>query len=256
MRHQPSGRRPSIGITADVSHETSWPRYELRAAYADAVMRAGGLPLVLTYADDREVVDAWLSRVSGLVFTGGAFDIGPQHYGEAPREGLGPLKPERTDFELKLLEAALRMGMPVLGICGGMQLINVALGGSLHQDIALELPASRAHQQTHERSQPQHPVEVKAGSGLAEAVGAGQLMVNSTHHQAVHRLGQRLVATATSPDGVVEAIERPGGGFVMGVQWHPELLLDTVPAHLSIYRALVNSARDRRRDRRGAPEGR
>jgi putative glutamine amidotransferase len=242
-------RRPSIGITPDFSEPSPtqpFAKYDLKAAYADAVLRAGGLPFLLPYSEDRQVIDAWLDRVSGLVITGGAFDIAPEHYGEAAREGMGPVKAARTGFELALLRAALQRNLPVLGVCGGMQLLNVAFGGSLYQDIARDVPDARPHEQQHDRTQPQHPVEVRAETQLAECVGKGQLMVNSTHHQAVRRLGDGLVASAQSPDGLVEAIERPGPGFVLGVQWHPELMLDTVPPQLGVYRTLVGRARERR----------
>jgi len=242
-------RRPSIGITPDLAEPTPsqpFPKYELKAAYADAVLRAGGLPLVLPYSDDRAIIDCWLDRISGLVITGGAFDIAPELYGETAREGLGPVKAARTGFELALLKAALQRHLPMLGVCGGMQLLNVAFGGTLYQDIAREVPDARPHEQQHDRTQPHHPVEVKAETTLAECVGKGQLMVNSTHHQAVHRVGAELVATAHSPDGLVEAIEKPGSDFIVGVQWHPELMIDTVPPQLALYKTLVGRARDRR----------
>lgn len=245
--HHP--RRPSIGITPDVSEPSAsqpFAKYDLKAAYADAVLRAGGLPFVLPYSEDRSVIDCWLDRLSGLVITGGAFDIAPEHYGQTAREGLGPVKAGRTGFELALLKAALARQLPVLGVCGGMQLINVAFGGTLYQDLGRELPDARPHEQQHDRTQPHHPVEVKADSLLAECVGKGQVMVNSTHHQAVHAVGEGLVATAHAPDGVIEAVERPGAGFVLGVQWHPELMLDSVPPQLGVYKALVHRARDRR----------
>ena len=211
------------------------------------MLKAGGLPIVLPYADDPSVVQGYLDRVQGLVVTGGAFDIPPAHYGEEAREGLGPLKPLRTAFESALMRGALARQLPVLGICGGMQLLNVLLGGTLYQDVDAEVPGVRSHQQTHDRCQPHHPVEVKDHTLLAEALGRGQLMVNSTHHQAVKALGREVVASASSPDGLVEAIEGPGPGFALGVQWHPEYLVQSVPLHLGIYKLLVQRARDYRR---------
>jgi putative glutamine amidotransferase len=248
MKHHGYPRRPSIGITPDISTptpETPHPRYELKTAYAEAVLRSGGLPFVLPYSDDRGVIDAYLDRVSGVLVTGGAFDISPELYHEPVQDGLGPLKPVRTTFELTVLRAALARKMPVLGVCGGMQLLNVACGGTLVQDIALELPSARPHQQQHDRAQPQHPVEVKGDTQLAECVGRGQLMVNSTHHQAVKKVGEGLLVCATAPDGVIEAIEHKEG-FALGVQWHPELLLESVPPNLGVYRTFVTRARDRR----------
>ena len=243
-------RRPTIGLTPDVEDAggaESPPRYVLKSPYADAVLRAGGLPMVLPLASDPAMIDAFLDRISGLVVTGGAFDVPPEAYGESAREGLGALKPARTRFEMALLQAALRRNMPVLGVCGGMQLLNVVLGGTLLQDIQRDLPDARNHEQSHDRSQPSHPVEVRDGTVLAELVGRGQLMVNSTHHQAVSRLGEGLVASAVAPDGVVEAIESSNGAFAVGVQWHPELLLQSMPLQLGVYRGLVTRARDTRR---------
>ena len=180
MKSHGHARRPSIAITPDLSgaDESSPRRYELKVAYAEAVLRAGGLPFVIPYSDDRTVWESYLERVSGLLVTGGAFDIPPDFYHDVPHDGLGLLKPERTAFELGILRAALARRLPVLGVCGGMQLINVAHGGTLVQDITKELPNARPHQQHHDRAQPQHPVDVKESSLLAECVGRGQLMVN------------------------------------------------------------------------------
>ncbi|MCI0571251.1 MAG: gamma-glutamyl-gamma-aminobutyrate hydrolase family protein [Myxococcaceae bacterium] len=244
-----AAKRPLIGITPDLSTPASspFPVYELKVPYADAVLKAGGLPMILPYTEDPTVVESYLERVSGLLVTGGAFDIPPEAYGEAPRDGLGALKPTRTTFEVALMQGALKRNIPMLGVCGGMQLLNVVLGGSLYQDIQREVAEAREHEQKHDRTQPQHPVEVKEGTLLGELVGRGQLMVNSTHHQAVRRLGEQLVASAVSPDGVVEAIESPAHLFALGVQWHPEYMVNTVPVHLGIYKTFIQRARESRR---------
>ena len=243
-------RRPTIGLTPDVedaSGAETPPRYVLKSPYADAVFRAGGLPMVLPLASDPGMVDAFLDRISGLVVTGGAFDVPPEAYGESAREGLGALKPARTRFETALLQAALKRNLPVLGICGGMQLLNVVLGGTLIQDIGREVAHAAEHEQKHDRTHPQHPVEIKDGTLLSQMLGKGQVMVNSTHHQAVSKPGKDLVVSAVATDGVVEAIESGNGTFAVGVQWHPELLLQSMPLQLGIYRGLVTRARDARR---------
>lgn len=243
-------RRPLIGITPDVSGpniDVPHIRYEIKASYGDAVLKAGGLPLILAYSDDPTAVDAYLERISGLVVTGGAFDIPPAAYGELPREGLGELKPTRTTFETLLTKGALERNLPILGICGGMQLLNVVWGGTLYQDLGREVATAQNHEQKHDRTQPAHPVEVKGGTLLAELLGKGQLMVNSTHHQAAKNVGTDVVVSAIATDGVVEAIEMKGKNFAVGVQWHPELLVATVPIHLSLYKGLVHRARELRR---------
>lgn len=236
-------RLPLVAVTPDWTRVEGKPsRYELNRAYADAVLVAGGLPLVTPYADEARAVEAYLDEADGLLLTGGAFDIDPEEYGERRKPHCGPAKPERTAFERALLAGALARDLPVLGVCGGMQLINVALGGSLFQDIATEVPTAITHEQKIDKRRPWHGVEVRKGSKLARAVGEGQLMVNSTHHQAVRHLGEGLTATASASDDLVEAFECANYRFVVGVQWHPELLMLTVPANLGLYRAFVKAA--------------
>lgn len=238
-------QRPVIGVTPDCSRpdEASLPRYELRVHYADAIIAAGGLPVVLPYTDDVALVDAWLDQVRGVVVSGGAFDVPPEEYGESRKPWCGPAKPERTRFERLLIERALKRDMPVLGICGGMQLLNVVLGGTLYQDLRNELPEANGHEQEGPRTEPAHSIEVRPGTLLAEAIGHATLMVNSTHHQAIRKLGEGVEASAVAPDGVVEAIECRGFRYAVGVQWHPELLVATVPPNLGVYRSLVSAAR-------------
>ncbi len=247
--HGQPPRRPNIGITPDWSQpgDQPFPRYELKVPYAEAVLRAGGLPFVLPYSDDAACVEAYLDRVSGVLVTGGAFDIPPEAYGESAREGLGALKEGRTAFEAALMRGALKRNMPVLGICGGMQLLNVVLGGTLFQDIGREVQGAREHEQKHDRTQPQHPVEVKTGTQLAEALGHGQLMVNSTHHQAVRKAGKDVNICAVAPDGVVEAIESTAHGFAVGVQWHPEYRASPIPVHTGLSKSFIQKAREHRR---------
>src|SRR5512133_1054985 len=199
MKSRPHGplRRPSIGVTPDRAiRDDGFAHYDLKVPYCDAVLRAGGLPMVLPYSDDPSAVEGYLDRISGLLVTGGAFDVPPEAYGEVAREGLGPLKEGRTSFEAALLRGAIARSMPILGICGGMQLLNVVMGGTLFQDLPREVPNARDHEQKHDRTQPHHPVDLKDGTQLSECLGRGQLMVNSTHHQAVKSPGKKLVVSA------------------------------------------------------------
>jgi len=235
--------RPRIGISLDTDDAKA--RYELKRTYVDAVLGAGGLPILVPFCSP-EVADEYFSALDGLVLSGGAFDVPPALYGEETKAVCGPLVPERTETELRLLRGAIEGGLPVLGVCGGMQLLNVALGGSLHQDLPADL-GIRIHQQPPPKDVPSHDVEVVAGTRLAALTGAGRLRVNSTHHQAVKAVAPGLLVSARSADGVVEGIELPGHPFALGVQWHPESALRHEPRHAAIYGGLVRAALERRR---------
>lgn len=239
--------RPLIGVTPDEGltnarlGRPALKRYELKEAYTDAVFAAGGLPLVLTYVEDAAAIEQYLDQLDGLVVTGGAFDIPPAEYGAEPHPKLGAINVERTRFERRVLEGALSRRMPVLGICGGMQLLNVVKGGTLYQDIPSELPGTPSHEQSHDPRESAHAVEVTKDSLLARAIGATEMRANTTHHQSVRELGRELVITGRAPDGIIEAIEGTDGAFTLGVQWHPELLRDE--ANECIFRAFIEATR-------------
>ena len=234
--------RPRIGLTLDLDEQAC--RYQLPRAYADAVLAAGGLPVPIPYGDGA-VAGAYLALCDGLVVTGGAFDVPPERYGASRSAACGPAKVERTDFEWALCEAALAGRIPLLGVCGGMQLVNVVRGGTLVQD----LPAGTglSHEQPEPKDRPWHAVEIVPGTLLASLVGGQPLPANSTHHQAVDRPGAGVLVSGRAPDGVVEAIELPDAPFALGVQWHPEAVGRHEPRHLALYRGLVAAARDLRR---------
>jgi putative glutamine amidotransferase len=235
-------RRPRIGIPLDLDERRG--RHELPRAYADAVRAAGGLPVGLPCGDP-PLAGEYLTLCDALLVAGGDFDIPPERYGETRRRGCGPARPERTDFEADLAEAALATGLPVLGICGGMQLLNVVRGGSLHQHLPDDLGVS--HEQPAPKDAPSHDVTVVPGTLLARLCGLESLAVNSTHHQAVNRPGSGVVVTGRSPDGVVEAIEIEGHPFALGVQWHPEGLAPRDVRQAALLRGLVQAAGERRR---------
>lgn len=236
-------RRPRIGISLDI--DDAQARYELKRTYVEAVLGSGGLPILVPFCAP-EVADEYFAGLDGLVLSGGAFDVPPSLYGEETRAACGPLVPERTETELRLLRGAIEGGLPILGVCGGMQLLNVALGGSLHQDLPTDL-GIRIHQQPAPKDVPSHDVEVVAGTRLAALTGAGRLRVNSTHHQAVKAVAPGLLVSARSVDGLVEGIELPGHPFAVGVQWHPESALRHEARHAAIYQGLVRAAAERRR---------
>jgi putative glutamine amidotransferase len=208
--------------------------------YTRAVERAGGLPVVLPPIDEAGV-EALLDRLSGLCLPGGP-DLHPRWYGDTPHPELGPTEPELDAFELALARRADALGMPILAICRGAQLLNVARGGTLHQHLpGRSVPLVVPHRQMEAPERASHAVDVEGGSLLALWAGAAHLEVNSFHHQAVRRLGADLRAVAWAPDGVVEAIEAPDRPFVLGVQWHAEGLAAR-PEQAALFRAFVEAA--------------
>lgn len=237
----PTRIRPLIGVTLDAEPPggySTYPWYALRANYAQAIAGSGGLPVALPH--DVALAPQYLDRIDALVVTGGAFDVDPALYGDPDRHATVTLKESRTASELALVRGALARDMPVLGICGGEQLLVVALGGTLLQHIPDSVPDALEHEQTNPRDQPGHTVSLVAGSLLHRIVGAPSMQVNSAHHQAIRDPGRWAVVNATAPDGVIEGVEDPRYGFCLGVQWHPEFLID--PGDKRIFDAFVAAA--------------
>jgi putative glutamine amidotransferase len=235
-------RIPVIGITLDSEEPggySKFPWYALRQNYCGAVAAAGGLPLPLPH--EPELADEYLARIDGLVVTGGAFDVDPALFGAAERHATVKLKTRRTEFELAMVAGALARDMPILGICGGQQLLNVALGGSLIQHIPDAIADCLAHEQPNPRDQPGHDVDLVPGTQLAAICGAPRIPVNSAHHQAVKQVAPGCVVNALAADGVVEGIEDPRRPFCIGVQWHPEFTIS--PADAALYRAFIEACR-------------
>ncbi len=230
--------RPLIGVTLDAEQPggySAYPWYALRANYADAVIAAGGLPIALPH--DNALADEWLGRIDALIVTGGAFDVDPALYGDADRHATVTLKEGRTATELALTRGAIAREMPVLGICGGEQLLGVALGGTLIQHIPGAIASALEHEQSNPRHEPGHAVAITPGTLLHRIVGRTEMRVNSAHHQAVRDPGANAVTNAVASDGVIEGIEAREARFCLGVQWHPEFFID--PGDRRIFDALV-----------------
>jgi putative glutamine amidotransferase len=233
--------QPVIGLTLDHEPAGGWskfPWYAIRENYCNAVHHAGGLPVLLPHEPD--AAELYLDRIDALIVTGGGFDVDPALFGAASRHPTVTTKDRRTAFELAVTRGALARDLPVLGICGGQQLLNVALGGTLIQHIPDEVPDALPHRQPNPRNEPGHDVRIVAGTLLYRIAGTERLGVNSAHHQAVRDAGPGVVIDALAEDGVVEGIEDPRRRFCLGVQWHPEFEIND--ADRRIFRTFVASA--------------
>ena len=240
--------KPRIGITPspaeDVFPHGTFHRNALSINYSDAVEAAGGIPLILPPQQSGNV-SAILDALDGVLLSGGG-DVRPALYGDEtvhPKTyGLHDL---RDGFEVALVHEAIARDMPVLCICRGIQVLNVALGGTLIQDVADQWGTDIEHRQRErgiEASEPSHTVEAEPDSLLARVYGTTTIATNSFHHQALRDVSPELVAIGRAPDGIVESVERPGSHWVLGVQWHPEMMFRAHAEHLRPFAALVLAA--------------
>jgi putative glutamine amidotransferase len=254
------GVKPLIGVTTSELRpgelatlrrhgEPPNPEMALGMTYVRALEAAGALPVVVPPLGRRDG-QRLLARLDALVLSGGP-DLAPAAYGAEPHLELGSTEPSLDAFEYAMATEALRLGLPILGICRGAQTLNVARGGTLHQHLPDVVGDAIAHRQAVDGRVPTHPVAVLPGSRLAAVLGTTRLSVNSFHHQAVDRLGTDLHACAWAPDGTIEAIEDPRQAFVVAVQWHAETL-QGVPGHLALFEELVHVAAESTQLRRAA----
>ncbi len=240
--------RPIIGVTPDFNAGDrkdmggKEPTYFLRARYIRAIEELGGVPLILPLIADHRARRRLLADVDGLLLTGSGPDLAPTIYGERQRYPFQVMSRRRSDFELDIIKVAMRSGLPTLGICGGMQAMNVACGGTLFQDIAAQTQDPLPHRQVPPATRPSHAVSITPASMLHRVVGHTRIQVNSSHHQSVKTVAQTLRASAAAPDGIIEAIESPHHRFFLGIQWHPEFLFDRYPIHRRLFQALIKAA--------------
>ena len=235
---------PRIGITLDFEEAggySKYPWYGLRDNYCTSVAEFGGLPIPLPH--EVALAETYAQMLDGLIITGGNFDVPPEMYGDAHMHAATTVKRRRTQFEWAVTKAAIARDIPVFGICGGQQLLNVILGGTLIQHIPDSIDNALEHEQPNPRHEVGHAVRVVEGSRLHQIIGDGDIMVNSAHHQAVRGVPDGVIVNATAPDGVIEGIELMGADFCIGVQWHPEFLI--TEADRALYRAFIEAARSR-----------
>lgn len=235
--------RPLIGIPchAGLRAETDRPIYYNNRTYIHAVERAGGVPILIPIFDDLSGLQALLPRLDGLLLSGG-IDVDPRYYQEEPHPMLGVTNPQLDELELALAQWALQEDVPTLGICRGMQLLNVALGGNLFQDLDSQYPGSLKHPNWElPRNTLIHTVRIDHGSRIEKILGAHEIKVNSLHHQATKDLGNGVQISGYADDGVAEMMEVPDHRFMVAAQCHPEELYDDNPMWVRLFQAFVDA---------------
>ena len=237
---------PVIGLTASIDHRPPafGETYSLTRKYADGVWQAGGVPVIVPHNLDKEALRAVLDRLDGVLLSGGG-DIDPALFGEEAHPATCEIEPARDRVELTLARWVVERNMPFLAICRGIQVLNVALGGSLVQDIPAQVRAALQHsfdRQTTPRDYVAHPVKIDPGSQLARVMQLEVAQTNSWHHQSIRQASDRLQVTAVAPDGVIEAVEVPGQRFAIGVQWHPEWLFEQYVEQRRLFEGLVRAS--------------
>ena len=243
-------RPPIIGISLDYEeggntptkagevYYSKMPWYALRENYCSSVSTFGGLPLPLPH--EVELLNHYLDLIDGLIITGGAFDVNPALYGETTQHETVKVKARRTQFEYGMVKGAIERNIPILGICGGEQLLNVVLGGTLIQHIPDTVKNALEHEQKNPRTEPGHEVHIAANTLLSRILGTASIAVNSAHHQAIATPAPGSIVNATAPDGVIEGIELANHPFCLGVQWHPEYFVTN--ADRKIMDAFIHAA--------------
>ncbi|NLV58310.1 MAG: gamma-glutamyl-gamma-aminobutyrate hydrolase family protein [Clostridiales bacterium] len=235
---------PIIGVSGSVDPDES--KQMILRDYMKAILAAGGIPLLLSLDMQQEQLEICLSRLDGVMLAGGG-DVDPALYGCRPQRGLGQVDPLRDRFELRLTRACHSLRIPVLGICRGLQVMNVALGGTLYQDLPSHYLQEREHpllqhRQTEPGNIASHPVWVEENSLLHDIVKQRELKVNTFHHQALWEVSPSLHVCAKAPDGVIEAAQDRAHPFFLGVQWHPERMYREDSPSLALFTAFVQAA--------------
>lgn len=243
---------PLIGIPVYKSEACAPPHiplYALHRLYCECVLAAGGAPLQIPHGVDQQTLRAIFDRLDGVLLAGGG-DVDPAFYDETPSDLVYGVDRERDEMEMALVRWAVAEGKPLFAICRGIQVMNVALGGSLYQDVLTGMPGALRHacfeRLGFARDHPAHDVQLSPGSGLIGLLGSDCCTVNSLHHQGLKRIAPGLTPTGRAPDGLVEAVEVEGHVFAIGVQWHPEALAPQDPMMRRLFEGLVQAARNRR----------
>lgn len=235
--------RPIIGIACGHEAKEGRDRYYVNTVNIRMVAENGGVPVLLPNPFDEDKLNAALDMVDGLYLPGGV-DVDPHLYGEEPLAGMGSFDPDWDAVDVVVAKAALERNMPILGICRGMQVLNVAAGGTLYQDIPSQVPGALKHSQKGPRWAASHAVELDGESRLAKTLGATELRINSYHHQAVKDVAPGFRSVANAPDGVIEAIESTQHRYAVGVQWHPELMIERDPMYKALFVDFIEAVKE------------
>ncbi|MFY9214585.1 MAG: gamma-glutamyl-gamma-aminobutyrate hydrolase family protein [Tissierellaceae bacterium] len=236
--------KPLIGLTCQYEDSPNSRACRLNYTYIGALIRAGASPIILPVVDDWESIDGYLEVLDGIILTGGG-DALPILYGEAPMWEVTDICHKRDSMEMEIIKRAYNKNIPLLGICRGMQMINIALGGSLYQDIYRQIPGVLGHSSKYSISQGYHTIRVTKDSLLHDILKREEILVNSYHHQSVKDLGANLRISALALDGVVEGIESTTDRFILGVQFHPEAMIDQDRGFMDIFTYFLSSCKSR-----------
>lgn len=234
--------KPLIGILGNlfIMEGGMFPGIErayVNNEYVEAVEMAGGVPVILPVVYDFEVIERQIVNIDGIIIPGG-YDVNPQCYGEEPLQKLGYISPQIDQYYLKAIECCVKYKKPILGICRGMQILNVAFGGTLYQDLSYIDGCSIKHMQSSKRNAPGHIVEIVEGSHLFDILGS-KVITNSFHHQSIKKIALGFKMTAVAKDGIIEAIENEEDVFVLGIQWHPEGMVHDSVSMLNLFKWLI-----------------
>ena len=240
---------PLIGITCAQAPGGAWGKFSTShymeftyKEYSHAVTNSGGAPMLIPVAQNNQSLTVIINRIDGLILSGGV-DVNPKFYGEQPVTGLGEIDEDRDRTELELAKMAYAKNLPIFAICRGIQVLNVALGGTLYQDIANQINESIFHTQNASKSVTTHTVQIETETALYQIFKRKTVWVNGKHHQAVKDIAQGLRVSARAVDGVIEGIEHPSKKFVLGVQWHPEGTWSSDTYSKKLFRAFIKAAK-------------
>ena len=234
--------KPIIGILSEIDMEKN---SKLQNIYIKAVETSGGVPILLPYVEDSETMERFVGLCDGFLFTGGA-DVNPNRYGEEKKSTCEDVQYYRDELEFRVFQKALSTSKPILAICRGAQLTNVALGGTLYQDIPTELDTQIPHRQSEPDCSPSHEVKVFADTPLYKIAGTERIQANSFHHQAIKKLGKGLAVMAVADDEMIEAFYLSGERYLCAYQWHPERLYETNPHNRRIFDDFINACKAER----------